>query len=146
MEKLLKLLIVIVASLFACSCNEQKGEPDTTSYVTFLNNSSHEVSVTFEGIAQWCKIDDFTLLPNDKLTFYYEGIGLDIYKATVTYDSIVSIVHEKSDESLPEGFRNICYLDTQWWERADDNSIGYKYYYTYVFYDNDYEFAVNHEI
>jgi len=102
--------------------------------------------VAFDGIAPWCKIDDFALYPNDKLTFSYEGLGLDIFKATVSYDSKITIVHEKQGASVTEGLRNICYPESQWWEKKYDNSIGYKAYYTYTFEDSDYEFAVNHKI
>lgn len=139
-----RIVLVSIICLSFYSCKKQHGEPDTITYVTFVNNSSHSVSVAFDGIAPWCDIDNFALYPNDKLTFSYEGLGLDIFKATVSFDSKIAIVHEKQDASNTEGLRNICYSESHWWEKKYDNSIGYKAYYSYSFEDSDYDFAVNH--
>lgn len=135
---------VFIAYLCLCSCDGRKIEPDTITYVTFANNSGHKVSVAFEGAAPWCKVEDFSIESYEKVSFSYEGLGIDLFKAVVTYDNKTSIVHARSEEPIAEGFRNICYTDSTWWERLFEQNAGYKAYYTFTFEESDYTFALNH--
>ena len=143
MKILSRIFFALSISLLFCSCNDQQVEPDATIHVTFVNNSSHTISVTFDGIASWCKIENFTIIPNDKVTFSYDGHAIGIFKATVTYDNKISIIHEIGEASISEGLRNICCHESHWWEKTYDNNVGNKAYYTYIFNDEDYSFAVN---
>ena len=102
------------------------------------------VSVAFEGAAPWCKVEDFSIESYEKVSFSYEGLGIDLFKAVVTYDNKTSIVHARSEEPIAEGFRNICYTDSTWWERLFEQNAGYKAYYSFTFEESDYTFALNH--
>lgn len=134
MKILSRILFLLSVCVFVCSCNEQTSEYCTMSHVTFVNNSTHIISVAFDESGTR-KIEDFTLKPNEMVRFSYEPLGLIIDKATVTFDGRISIIHRIRDELRQDGFRNMCHTGQLWWAKS---SYRYEKYYTYRFNDDNY--------
>lgn len=133
----------VALAVLAVSCNKNSGEPALQTNVAFINESHHVISVDMDITpGSWCKIDDFVIHPGEKREFKYEGLGVLIEKATIRFDNEVTIVHELNQSMVSEKFRNICKLDSPWWEHHYEGPEGNRAYYTYRFTDDDYEFAV----
>lgn len=124
----------------AVSCEEKpEDNPHFSVRATFVNESSHIVAVDFDrGTSSWYLMDDFSLKPGETCKYHYEGMGVVVPFATVTFDEKVSIVHRVDDFS--EGLRNMCHGEGPWWEYYEKPK--YTFNYTYRFTDADYEFAL----
>ena len=142
MKNIFKLVIAIICCM-ACSCNDRcnRLEPALYTYVSFINESNHIISVS----ADWCKKNDFTLSPGEKYESPLGTCVLIIDRAIVTFDNDVEIVHELNQDPIPEGFRNICKNDPSWWEFEQEGQCGEITHYTFRFTDSDYEFAASQQ-
>jgi len=135
-------LLAISYSFLSCNKMIDYGEG---AYVQFVNESSHIVSAKMENTPDtWCKIYDFTLKPGEICEFSYEGLGVLLEKAVVTFDNDVTIVHDHR-QSKVEGFRNMCFSYESWWEKQYEGPRENIGYYTYRFLDSDYEYASNRQ-
>lgn len=134
---------IISFCLLFVSCDQHTDEPALHTHVSFINESQHTVSVVFNGIASWCTIDDFELKPEEKIEYDYEGLGIEIFEATVTFDENVLIVHKLNDNSHSDVFRNICETHSSSWEYEHYEKAGNHACFTYRFLDSDYYYAAN---
>lgn len=133
------LLAILLMPVTSCW---QGGEPALHTYVTFINESRHIISVDIENTAgSWCKIDDFILEPGNQCEFDYEELGILIEKAIVKYDNEVTILHELNSDIEQNEFRNICKYDSPWWEVRHEGKEHSIAYCTFRFTDADYDYA-----
>ena len=137
--KLFSKVALVLLCLLSVACKKET-DPSVLLYTTIVNDSHHMVSVSM--VENTLKGDtlSFVLLPGEKYDIKNRTTLVKVLEATVTFDNNITVIHELTGDSTPEGFRNICY--TKWWEtRQEDVKGEVRLLHIFTFTDDDYEYA-----